>query len=147
MLLNSIIMQNTANQGAALNLDVVDSVLSRCGGGCIDLSNTAVDGTTVVQGRVYQSTLAHGTNAHLLTSGNPGGVLLSLVRSNLHNGGAVLVHGAGSVRFDGCHIESFVSSFINNGSGDVVSMGNNALLDVINAPGPTYITPSLRATF
>jgi hypothetical protein len=31
----------------------------------------------------------------------------------------------------------------NNGSGDIVSAGNNWIVDSIDAPGPVYITPNI----
>lgn len=135
-----------STQLAKTNLDVVDSVVSRCSGNCLRLEDTQTAGAGYVQARVFNSTLAHAGDAIFLTQGTPGNVLLTLTRSHMHNAGALLFHGAGSARFDACHMESFRAGFVNLGSNDVVSMGNNTMHDVLNPNnGTTYITPTVRA--
>jgi hypothetical protein len=49
------------------------------------------------------------------------------------------------VRLDGSHVVNNANDFVNNGSGSVVSLGNNMVTDNDNASGFTYITPSIIA--
>ncbi len=110
-------------------LDLVAIDLNSIGGGQITL-------------RLFESYLSSGGTI-LKTRGTPNGINASLVRSIIGGAQTLIDHGSGSVTLDGNHMTEFTNTFVNNGSGTIVSLGNNTLRNFMNTtPGTVYITPS-----
>jgi len=109
------------------------------------LDSNAIDLTSnagFVGLRMRESSAAAGGTI-LKTRGTAGGIGVSLVRNVLGGGVTLIDHGAGSVILDGNHMTGVVNTFVNNGSGDITSLGNNVLRNFgNNTPGLVYITPT-----
>lgn len=136
---SSVQISNTAPAvGTKLAIDMVRSTLSNISGSAIDLvasngSSTYLDARDV--------TISHADTA-LRTSGTGNRVAVSLVRSEIHHVTTAIDHGLGEVRLDGNHIVQTSNTFVNSGSNDIKSLGNNMVIDFDNATaGLTYITP------
>src|SRR4029453_15767335 len=87
------------------------------------------------------STIAHVTTA-VKTRGSSS-VQASLVRTLIDSCTIAVDHGFGIVRLGGNHIVAFANDFVNNGSGNIVSIDNNLVYNIDNLSGFTYITPSI----
>jgi len=152
--------------GGNTTVSVVDSQISYTGASGIQLANSAADPNTRVfmefvrshisnitatavdlnatnGSKTYfdarDSSFSHGTTL-LKTSGNSR-VAVSLIRSDFRHATTILDHGNGEVRIDGSHFVQCTQDFVNNGSGNMVSLDNNFVFDCDDLPGPTYITP------
>jgi hypothetical protein len=132
-----------ANSAADLNtrmgIDLVRTQIHNITGTAIDLNST---NGCQIQLDVRDSTLSNATTL-LKTSGTSSPLNVALIRSNLHQATTAIDHGQGTVQLDSTHINYNVQDLINNGSPTIVSNGYNMLYNNINAPGPTYITPSV----
>lgn len=166
---NDAIVVNNAGNTSSLTVSIIDSNIAYCGNNCVTLTNTATDNVQGIQVNVERSHLGSGANSVLelnapngsrvrayvrdstianstgklirTTGAGTGSVQLSLIRSNITSATYGIDHGFGSVRLDGCHITNLSNSFVNNGSSDITSLGNNWLSNVNNSSGFTYITP------
>ena len=69
-------------------------------------------------------------------------ILVTLIRSSVHSLTTAVDHGNGKVRLDGSNFASCANDFVNNGSGNIVSLGNN-MVECADASGLTYITPTI----
>ena len=146
---------------------VIDSNLGRSTNGVI-IANTAADANTRAYLDLVRSTLAGVSNALIDASASNGAktyvdiesstlnnaataintfgtslVSVSSARAHIHNVTTVLNHGNGTARFDANHIVKCSNDFVNSGSGSVFSFNNNAIHDVDNTSGFTYITPAI----
>ncbi len=70
-------------------------------------------------------------------------VSASLIRSQVDNCTIVVDHGFGVVRLETNHIIKCTDGFVNNGSANIVSNGENLVHDIDNLSGFTYITPTV----
>ena len=136
---NGIIIANTAaDANTRAYLDLVRSTLA-------GVTNTLIDASASNGAKTYvdveSSTLNNATTA-INTSGTSL-VSVSSARTHIHNVTTVLNHGNGTARFDANHIVKCANDFVNNGSGNVFSFNNNAIHDIDNTSGLTYITPSI----
>jgi hypothetical protein len=164
-------VSNTA-VGGNVQVKVADSEISHSGTNGVTLANSAADSNTRVFIELARSqvrsinaigvslTATNGAKAYLYahdseithaptaikTAGNgAGGIAVSLVRSTIFNTTTAIDHGFGKVRLDGSHIVNNANDFVNNGSGNIVSLGNNMVTDNDDTSGFTYITPSIIA--
>jgi len=159
--------------GSSVTVDITDSMVSSMGGDALTLDNTSTDpngginvnlvrtnftrvgGTTLAMnapngGRVRawarDTTFANGGTVVKTTGAGTSVVQASLIRSTISAVTTAVDHGFGSVRIDGNHFVNMTNSFVNNGSGDIRSLGNNWLSNATNTtPGFTYITPTIIA--
>ncbi|MDQ2917532.1 MAG: hypothetical protein M3R40_10340 [Pseudomonadota bacterium] len=163
-------VSNTAVGGNVLVI-VEDSEITDTSGNGATLSNSAADANTRVQLEMvrsqvknvtgiavslsatngsmsyldaHDSELGHAATA-VKTAGSTGGIQVNLVRSTINHTTTAIDHGFGEVRLDGNHIVNNSNDFVNNGSGNIVSLGNNMVTDNDNASGFTYITPTIIA--
>lgn len=170
---DGIAVTNTGN-ATSIAMNIIDSVVAYCGNNCITYNNQATDDVNGLQSSIVRTHLSNATNTVLdlsapgggrvrvqvrdstvsntvnrliKTSGagaNVSGIQVSLIRSNLFSAGFLLDHGYGQVRLDGCHMTHLTNTFVNSGSADVRSLGNNWLTNFTNTtPGLTYITPTV----
>ncbi len=170
---DGILVTNTGN-ATSIAMNITDSVVAYCGNNCITYNNQATDDVNGLQSNIVRTHLSNATNTVLdlsapgggrvrvqvrdstvsntvnrliKTSGagaNVSGIQVSLIRSNLFSAGFLLDHGYGQVRLDGCHMTHFTNTFVNSGSADVRSLGNNWLTNFTNTtPGLVYITPTV----
>lgn len=93
----------------------------------------------------HDSEFAHSLTAIQTSGSGTGAVTVSLVRSTISNVTTAVDHGFGEVRLDGNHVVNNANDFINNGSGNIVSLGNNMVTDNTDTSGFTYITPTIIA--
>ncbi len=108
----------------------------------VTLADTLVsDGTTLIK----TSGNAPGGGG-ILTGG--GGVIVTLARSTLQAADTCIDHGFGNVQLDASRITLCQQSIVDNGGGaaSVASLNNNFIYFNLNAPGPTYITPTVVPT-
>jgi hypothetical protein len=159
--------------GTGLQLHVSDSTIGFHGNNGITASNTAADvnstfSINLVKSQVYNvtnavdlsatngsrttfyardSTLSNADRLVKTSGSGVGRVTASLIRSNLQHATYGVDHGFGTVRLDGSHFTHLANTFVNNGSGDIKSLGNNWLSDFSNTSGFTYITPAVIAPF
>ncbi len=132
---------SAADVNARMSLDLIRSEL-------INVSTTAIDLAATNGGRVRadvrDSTIANVTTG-VKTSGSSS-IVVTLVRSGLHRCTTAIDHGFGTVRLDGSNVHACDNDFVNNGSGSIVSLGNNFVNDNTNGTGGmTYITPAIIA--
>ena len=106
----------------------------------VDMNSTNGSKTYAV---VRDSTMAN-INTAIKTRGSAV-VSASLIRSQVSNCTMVVDHGFGIVRLDGNHIVKCADDFVNNGSGNIVSLKNNLVYDIDNLSGFTYIVPTVIA--
>jgi hypothetical protein len=166
---DGILMSNSGDT-TAIALDVADSDIGYCGNNCVTLNNDATDGVRGIQANLVRtqihtatdalavavpngsrvrvwardSTLANATRLIRTSGAGTSTLTISLIRSNLNNSDYALDHGYGQVRLDGCHLTHLTNTFVNNGSGDVKSLGNNWVTNFANATGGfVYITPTI----
>jgi hypothetical protein len=108
----------------------------------------AIDLSTANGGKAYglvrDSTVAH-VNTVLKTRGSST-IAASLIRTQIDSCTIAVDHGFGVVRLDGNHIVQCANDFVNNGSGNIVSINNNLVYNVDNLSGFTYITPAIIPT-
>jgi len=136
---NGILLSNTAaDVNTRANLDLIRTSL-------LSVTNALVDASATNGGKTYvnveSSTLSNAATA-VNTSGTST-LSVSIARSQIHNVTTVLNHGNGTARFDADHIVKCANDFVNAGSGTVYTFGNNAIHDIDNLSGLTYITPTL----
>lgn len=164
---------NVANTavGGNTTVKIADSEISNIGGGNgVTIANSAADTNTRVFVELARSQIRNGNAAgvsltatngaksyliahdaeisHVTTGvetagGGAGGISVSLVRSLIFNTTTAVDHGFGEVRLDGSHVVNNANDFVNDGSGNIVSLGNNMVTDNTNTSGFTYITPSV----
>jgi hypothetical protein len=161
-------VSNTA-VGGNTQISISDSELAYTGGNGATLANSAADANTrvffeLVRSQIknvtgiavslsatngsktylyaHDSEIAHAGTA-VKTAGATGGIAVSLIRSTINNTTTAIDHGFGKVRLDGSHVVNNANDFVNNGSGNIVSVGNNMVTDNDNTSGFTYITPTL----
>lgn len=132
---------NSAPAGTVMFLTMSDSQITNVPGSALALS--ATNGGQVIA-NVRDSTLAQATT--LLKTSGASPLTVGLIRSNLHGGQTAIDHGHGTVMLDGSHVSLNAKSFVNSGSGNIVSLNNNFVFGNIDAPGPVYITPSTIPT-
>jgi hypothetical protein len=109
----------------------------------IDVSLSATNGSKAYL-YAHDSEITHAATG-VMTAGSTGGIAVSIVRSTIFNTTTAIDHGFGEVRLDGSHVVNNANDFVNNGSGNIVSLGNNMVTDNANASGFTYITPTIIA--
>jgi hypothetical protein len=167
---DNVNITNTA-VGGNTQVKVADSEISNSGSNGVTISNSASDANTRVfielarsqvksiTGIAVSLNATNGSKAYLYstesgiahagtavkTAGSTGGVTVSLVRSTIFSTTTAIDHGFGKVRLDGSHIVNNSNDFVNNGSGNIVSLGNNMVTDNDNLSGFTYITPAIIA--
>ena len=134
---DGIHVANSAPAGTVMFLTMSDSQIANIPGSALDLSATS--GGQVIA-NVRDSTLAQAGT--LLKTSGASPLTVGLIRSNLHGGQTAIDHGHGVVLLDGSHVSLNAKSFVNNGSGSIMSLKNNFVFGNIDAPGPVYITPS-----
>jgi hypothetical protein len=109
-----------------------------------NITATAVDLNATNGSKVYfdarDSTASHAGT--LIKTSGTSRVAVSLIRSDFRHTPTILDHGNGEVRIDGSHFVQCTQDFVNNGSGNMVSLDNNFVFDCDDLPGPTYITPT-----
>jgi hypothetical protein len=161
---------NVANSAAGGNVTLVvaSSHLAYSAGNGVTLANSAPDANTRIFMELIHSQVTNfsavaidlragnGSKTYLVsrdsqimhagtgvkTSGaSP--VSVSLIRSGIHNLTTAIDHGSGIVRLDGNHVVKCANDFVNSGSGNIVSLGNNMVVENDNASGFTYITPTI----
>ena len=135
---NAVVLNNAA-------ADVNTRVWVEMSDSQINNVTTAIDLNTANGGKAYglvrDSTIAHVTTA-VKTRGSSS-VQASLVRTQIDSCTIAVDHGFGVVRLDGNHIVACANDFVNNGSGNIVSIDNNLVYNIDNLSGFTYITPSI----
>jgi hypothetical protein len=164
---------NVSNSAAGGNtyVKVADSEIGNSGSNGVTIANSAADANTRVFIELARSQVrsvnaidvslsaTNGSKAYLyahdseithaatgvMTAGSTGGIAVSIVRSTIFNTTTAIDHGFGEVRLDGSHVVNNANDFVNNGSGNIVSLGNNMVTDNANASGFTYITPTIIA--
>jgi hypothetical protein len=138
---NGVVISNTA-------ADVNTRVWVEMSDSQVNNVTNAIDLATANGGKAYglvrDSTIAHVTAA-VKTRGSSS-VQASLIRSQIDSCTIAVDHGFGVVRLDGNHIVACANDFVNNGSGNIVSINNNMVTNVDNLSGFTYITPSIIPT-
>jgi hypothetical protein len=168
---DAVAASNSAVAGN-VTLNIADSHFASCANKCFTLSNSSADATTrvnmtIVRSQIVQSTnggmdlqasngsatrvnardvtIAFSAGALIKTSGSGAGstVSVDLARCTLHNGLYAIDHGLGGIRLNDCHMTHFNNTFVNNGSGNITSLGNNWLTNFDNTSGFTYITPTI----
>ncbi len=173
-ILNSQILQNgdaiivsTTGGGSATHVKIVDSHIAYTTNTGVGLStstgairfdmirseillpnialNLVATGGADITAHVQDSTIANAGTG-LMTSGSASTISAVLARSNLHNSTAAIAHGLGTVMLDGNQVTGSEKDFVNNGSGNISSAGNNFVSGNTNAAdGTIYITPSIIA--
>ena len=106
-----------------------------------DVSLTATNGSKAYL-YAHDSEITHAVTG-VKTAGSTGGIAVSIVRSTIFSTTTAIDLGFGRVRLDGSHIVNNANDFVNNGSGNIVSVGNNMVTDNDNTSGFTYITPTI----
>ncbi len=124
---------------AAMGADLVRSQVSSVGTTAISLT---AGGTSGIGFHMRDSTLTNAASALLRTAGTSS-ISVTLIRSHLHNSITAVDHGRGRIRMEQTNVSTNQKSLVNNGSGDIVSAGNNWIVDNVDAPGPVYITPNI----
>jgi len=136
-----------ANSGATnvskMGLELVNSMVALVGATAIGVS--ATNGSHMWLD--LRDSTTSGAVTHIKTSGSASDLQVTLTRSNFHHGTTGIDHGFGSVQLDGTHWNTLGADFINNGSGDIVSNGQNMIHNVTDAPGPVYIVPTKISLF
>ena len=130
---------SAADLQTRMGIDLVRTQIHNITGTAIGLNST---NGCQIQLDVRDSTLSNATTL-LKTSGSSSPLNVALIRSNLHQATTAIDHGQGTIQLDSTHINYNVQDLIDNGGGTIVSNGYNMLYNNINAPGPTYITPSV----
>ncbi len=165
-----MVVNGAGATSALLDLTFADVVLSQCGNACFSLSNatsdnvngirvnlershvsnttTAIDATAPggsrVRVSVRDSTVVQASGRLIRTAGaGTNGVRVNLIRSNFNHSPFAIEHGYGIVTLDGCNFSNFTNLFVNVGSGDIRSLGNNMATQYDNLAGLTYIVPSV----
>jgi hypothetical protein len=167
---DGINISNTA-VGGNTQVKVADSEIANSAGNGVTIANSAADANTRVFIELARSQVrsvnaidvslsaTNGSKAYLYahdselthavtgvkTAGSTGNIRVSLVRSTIFHTTTAIDHGFGGVRLDGSHIVNNANDFVNNGSGNIVSLGNNMVTDNDNLSGFTYITPAIIA--
>lgn len=143
-----------ANAGAAVLTSFTRSQIVKTDPIAIDANATA-DGRT---GVTLTDTLVSDGTTLIKTSGNApggggiltggGGVIVTLARSTLQAADTCIDHGFGNVQLDASRITLCQQSIVDNGGGaaTVASLKNNFVYFNTDAPGPTYITPTVVPT-
>ena len=163
------VLNGVGAMGALIDLNLMDVLLAQCGNACLALSNGASDNSNGIRAsiershisnavtgidaaapngsrvRVYMrdSTLAGASGRLIRTAGaGTNGVRVNLIRSNFNHSPKAIEHGYGIVTLDGCSFMNFTDLFVNVGSADIRSYGNNSINFFDNNTGATYITPT-----
>ena len=158
--------------GGNVQVEVADSEIAFTGGNGVTAVNSAADTSTrvfveLVRSQVknitgigaslnatngaktylyaHDSEFAHAGTAIQTSGSGAGGIAVSLVRSTINNVTTAIDHGFGEVRLDGSHVVNNANDFVNDGSGNIISLGNNMVVDNTNGSGFTYITPTIIA--
>jgi hypothetical protein len=167
---DALLLSNTA-VGGNTTLRIVDSHIAYTGNSGIQLTNSAPDVNTQIYAEVVRSEIANTTNLGvtlaaingsrikfyardtsiansttlLKTSGASSYIGVTLIRSSLHDSGTAIDHGLGTIELDGTHINDNSNDLVNNGSGSIISIGNNFIYNNTDGSGFTYITPAIIA--
>lgn len=140
---NGVTLANSAaDTNSSMTMNLANSQLNSITGSAVDLSSTNGSQITFV---ARDSSFAHATRMVKTAGTGAGRLRVSLIRSNLQHATFAVDHGFGTVRLDGSHFTQLINSFVNSGSGDIRSLGNNWLTNFDNASGLTYITPTIIA--
>ncbi len=129
---------SAADSASAIVLDMVRSQISNVTTVAIDISATNGSKSYL---DMKDSMVSHATTA-LKTSGTSR-IGVSVNHSHITQSTTCIDHGNGTIRLDGSHLVQCNESIVNNGSPNVVSIGNDMIYDNTDAPGPTYITPTI----
>ncbi len=133
------VSNSAADANSRILLELVRSQVSNTTNTAIDLS--ATNGCQVLLD--MRDSALSGTTTLLKTSGSGSLINASIVRSQLHQATTAIDHGQGNVQLDSTHVNYNLNDFVNNGSGNIVSNGQNMLWNNINGSGFTYITPAV----
>jgi len=161
----SISISNTA-VGGNIHLVLTDSRVAYADAG-VKLSNSAADANTRIFAELVRSQVMDMNAAAIDLSATNGSqmilsardfeianavtgvktrgtspMLVTLIRSSVHSLTTAVDHGNGKVRLDGNNFAACVNDFVNNGSGIIVSLGNN-MGECADTSGLTYITPTI----
>ncbi len=129
----------STGSNAAIDADLVRSQVSFVGTTAISLT---AGGTSGIGFHMRDSTLSNAPSALFRTAGTSS-IFATLIRSHLHNSIKAVDHGLGRIRMEETNVSANVKSLVNNGSPNIVSAGNNWIVDNIDATdGTVYITPS-----
>ena len=165
---NAVLVSNSAVGGNTW-VETMDSVIGFTGNNGLVLSNSAADANTLMSLSMERSRVANtagtavtlnatngsaidmhvrdstfiGAQTLLKTVGTASQTYVSLIRSNLSHAGTAIDHGQGNIELDSTHVNLNVRDFVNNGSGSIVSNGQNMVHNNNNPAGPTYITPAI----
>ena len=158
--------------GGNVSMFIADTQIAYSAGNGITLANSAADANTRVWLELDRSQvtnvataidlsanngsktylvakdahLAHATTALKTSGGVSSDVSASLVRTAINNATTAVDHGLGVVRLDGTHVVRCTDDFVNNGSGNIVSLNNNLVHDNPNSSAVTHITPAIIPT-
>ena len=122
-----------------MGIELIRSEVADVSGNAIDLNS--INGCQI-QFDMRDSTIS-GAARGIKTSGASSPLNVSVIRSTITHTTTAIDHGQGTVQLDGSHVNYNNNDFVNNGSGSIVSNGYNMVFNNINAPGPTFITPSV----
>ena len=165
---NAVLVSNSAVGGNTW-VEIMDSVIGFTNNNGLVLSNSAADANTLMSLSMERSRVANtagtavtlnatngsaidmhvrdstfiGAQTLLKTVGTASQTYVSLIRSNLSHAGTAIDHGQGNIELDSAHVNLNVRDFVNNGSGSIVSNGQNMVHNNNNPAGPTYITPAI----
>lgn len=130
----------SAGSDAAIGAELARSQVSFVGTTAISLT---AGGTSGIGFHMRDSTLSNAPSALLRTAGTSS-ISATLIRSHLHNSLKAVDHGLGRIRMEQTNVSANQKSLVNNGSPNIVSAGNNWIVDNIDATdGTIYITPSI----
>lgn len=163
------VLNGVGGTGALIDLHLMEAMVTQCGNACVALANGASDNSNGIRAsiershignavtgidaaapngsrvRVYlrDSTLMAASGRLIRTAGaGINGVRVNLIRSNFNHSPKAIEHGYGIVTLDGCSFMNFTDLFVNVGSADIRSYGNNSINFYDNNTGATYITPT-----
>ena len=158
--------------GGNVQVSIADSEIAYTGGNGVTAVNSAADTSTrvfveMVRSQVknttgteaslsatngakiflyaHDSEFAHAGTAIQTAGSGAGGIAVSLIRSTISNVTTAIDHGFGEVLLDGSSVVLNANDFVNDGSGNIVSLGNNMVFGNTNGSGFTYITPTIIA--
>jgi hypothetical protein len=138
---NGIQLSNSGDATSTFDVDLARSEIIGIGTTALDLA--ATNGGHLVLG-MRDSTLS--TSQTLInTSGTASDIRVSLIRSNFRQSHIAMNHGQGLIELDGVHVNRNANDFVNSGSGNIVSLGNNFVNDNVDGSAFTYITPTIIA--
>ena len=124
---------------AGINMDLIRSQVSFSGNTAISMDASSTSGVNL---NVRDSTLSNATT--LLRTSGTSSIRATLIRSHLHNSTTAVDHGRGRIRMEQTTVTANNYSLVNHGSSNVVSAGNNWIVDNNDpADGTVYIPTPL----